>query len=182
MPRAREGFIPFETSRPGAVAAVRNAQGESRTGFTLFEVVLTLTFLIILAAIVLPSFFSSRGQTQLNLTARHIAALLREAQSRSVAQSSSTMWGVHFEIATTTAPFYALFAGTYASSSVIAYYRLPATLRYVTATFPFGEIREISFSQLTGLSSASTSLGIFLSTNRSASATIHVASSGAVTY
>ena len=155
---------------------------QKRTGFTLFELILVLGITIIFALVTLPYLFANRGKTQLDLTVKQISTLLREAQSRSISQASSSGWGIHFENATTTAPFFALFAGTYSSSSVIASYRLPGALRYGTSTIASGAVKEITFAQLSGTASASTSLNVFLSTDQRASATIKIASSGAVSY
>ncbi len=151
-------------------------------GFTLFELILVMGIVAIFSMVTLTYLFSHRGTTQLDLTVRQIETLLREAQSRSISQASSSAWGVHFENDAGPSPFFSLFAGSYSSTSVVAAYRLPATLGYATSTIPPGGVKEIIFSQLTGIASASTSLTIFLYTNPRASATIRVASSGVVTY
>lgn len=151
-------------------------------GFTILELILVVGITIVFAVITLPYLFGSRGKTQLDLTVSQMESMLREAQSRSVSQASSSGWGMRFENATGTAPSFKLFTSPYSSSSVVASYRLPAVLRYATSTLPLGAIQEISFSQLTGVASASTSLTIFLSTDQRVSSTIRIASSGAVSH
>lgn len=152
------------------------------SGTTIIELVLVIGLIGILATIFLVNLQGRKGKTELTTTTQQITALLREAQSRSVAQSSSTSWGVHFENSTTTIPFYALFGGTYSASSRIGYYRLPATVNYSTSSLASGANREITFTQITGTASASSSITIFSTTDLSQSSTISVASSGAVSF
>lgn len=150
------------------------------SGTTIIELVLVIGMIAILATVFLVNLQGRKGKTELTTTTQQIAALLREAQSRSVAQSSGTSWGVHFENSTTTASFYALFNGTYSTSSRIGYYRLPATVNYSTSSLASGASKEVTFTQITGTASASTSITIFSVTDMSQSSTISVASSGAV--
>lgn len=155
----------------------RHAQGT-----TIIELVLVIGLIGILATIFLVNLQGRKGKTELTTTTQQMTALLREAQSRSVAQSSSTGWGVHFENSTNTVPFYALFGGTYSVSSNIGYYRLPATVNYSTSSLAIGASKEITFTQITGTASASSSITIFSTADTSQSSTIAVASSGAVSF
>lgn len=154
-----------------------------RRGTTLVEMLIVMGLVTAFALIGFVNLFGKRGQNDLNSTAQSIAALLREAESRSMVQTSSTSWGVHFENSTSTAPFYSLFASsTYSTSTAQGYYRLPGTVGYVASTLASGASLEITFAQLSGLASASTSIGIYLTNNPGNSSTISVASSGAVSY
>lgn len=155
---------------------------DSREGTTLVELLVVIGLIAAFALVALFNLFGRKGQTDLDNTAQSIAALLREAQSRSMVQASSTGWGVHFENSTSTAPFYSLFASSYGTSTALGYYRLPGAVAYVTSTLASGASLEITFAQLTGFASASASVGIYLANNPGSSSTITVASSGAVSY
>lgn len=150
-------------------------------GTTLTELLVVIAIIALIGVISLLNLFGRRGQVDLANTTQQIATLLREARVRSVSQSSSTSWGVHF--GNTAEPFYALFySNTYAPTTTIGYYRLPRTLAYDSSTISYGSSLEITFSQISGLASASTSLTLFSTKGNSSSTTIHVASSGAVSF
>ncbi len=151
-------------------------------GTTLVELIIVVALISILAVFSFFTLLQRKGQNDFDNAGQSMAAMLREARSRSVSQSSSTSWGVHFENSTTTTPFYALFPGSYATATIIGYYRLPTTVGYVTSSLASGASKEITFSQITGLASQSTSIAIYSLSNSANSSTINVASSGAVSY
>lgn len=154
-----------------------------RKGTTLIELLIVIGIIGILASVTFLSLFGARKQNDLNGTSQNIAALLREARSRSVAQSLSTSWGVHFENSTATSPFYALFfSAEYGPTVTIGYYRLPSSVGYASLSIPSGSFKEVTFSQLNGLASVSTSVSIYLLASPTNSSTINIASSGAVSY
>jgi type II secretory pathway pseudopilin PulG len=133
-----------------------------KRGFTVFELLIVLGFIVILSIVIIPSLSERRSRIDLDNTAKKIVTLLREAQSRSMAQASSTSWGVHFENSATTTPFYALFATSYATGTRIGYYRLPPSIRYATSSVAEGGSLDIIFAQITGLPSTSTSITLEL--------------------
>ncbi len=155
-----------------------------RAGFTLIEIVITIALLAALIVLLnTANLFGGRNEADFNSATKNIAALLREAQSDSMAQEQSVSWGVHLENATATTPFYALFASsTYATSAIMGYYPLPSSVAYATATLASGAAIDITFSQITGTASVSTSIGLYSRGTASLSSTISVASSGAVSY
>lgn len=151
-------------------------------GFTLFEVLIAAFFAIILGGIAVVNLGGRARSVELRSTAERISALLREAQSRSVNQASSTNWGVHFENGTGT-PFFALyFSDAYSASTSAGTYPLPARVGYATASIAVGSSKNISFRQITGTATASTSVTILLLSDPGVSSTVGVASSGAVIY
>jgi type II secretory pathway pseudopilin PulG len=147
---------------------------------SLIEMILVLALVGIVTGLLFINLAGRRSENDLRNTAAHVAALLREAQSRSVVQASSTSWGVHFENATTTAPFYALFHTAYSTSTRFNYFRLPQSVDYITSTLPDGAAKEIIFSEFTGTASAATSVRIYLINQPARSSTITVDASGAV--
>ena len=153
-----------------------------RAGFSLFELLIGLGMVAILATVSVAYLVGYRNQSDLDSTAKRIVSTLRDAQNRSITQASLSTWGVHFDNASGSRPFWALFSGSYNSSSVFASYPLPPSVGFASATVPAAGFKELVFTQITGASSASTSIGIYLIALPSASATLVIASSGAVFY
>lgn len=154
----------------------------SRRGITFVELMIVLGFVAVLATVVVLNPTTNRDQKVFDGTVREVISLLREAQARAMAQSSSTTWGVRFDNTTSTAPFFALFWGVYSTSTKVGHYALPPTVMFATSSLALGAAREVAFAQLTGAPTASTSIG-FRSTRLSALfSTIVIASSGLVVY
>lgn len=151
-------------------------------GVTILELIIVAALIVILALVSILNLSRRRPITEIDATARQIAALLREAQSRSVSQAEGASWGVHFENSTTTAPFYALFRSSYSLNNRLGYYSLPSTVGYASSSVPTGGTKEVIFSQVSGAASASTSVKIILLADPAVSSTIYVASSGAVRF
>jgi len=151
---------------------------------TIAELLIVVAIISVITLISLPTLFKRRSQNDLINTTEQIASLLREARARSVSQSSSTNWGVRLGNPTTTSPFYALFySQNYGSTTTIGYYRMPPTLVYATSNIPSGSYVDITFSQISGQASASTSVTMYVAKgNLPSSSTISVASSGAVSF
>lgn len=152
----------------------------SSGGFTLTELLVVVGVIAVLAFVSFANFFGAKSSHDVTDTAQRIASLLREAQSRSVSQSSGARWGVHFE--NSSSSFYALFSSAYSSATVSGYYPLPPTVAYDSSTIPVGSPLEITFKQISGTASVSASIRIYLASNPSLSSTISVASSGVVSY
>ena len=153
-----------------------------RQAFTLIELLVVMGIIVAIALVALPNLLGRRNTGDLTNTATQIAALLRQAQSASMAQEQGVSWGVHFQNATATAPFYALFTSVYSTTSTTGYYRLPNTVGYLTSTLSSGSSLDITFSQILGAASASTSMGLYLLGQPSSQAIISVASSGVVSF
>src|SRR6185369_7407433 len=131
-----------------------------KKGYTLAELLIVMAIVVILGVVSLASFVTRRNQSQLSTTAATMAGLLREAQSRSMAQASSTSWGVHFDNGSS--PFFALFAAPYGASSLTGRYPLPAWVGYATSSIRSGSFAEVSFAQLSGAATGSSSITIYL--------------------
>lgn len=155
-----------------------------RRGFTIVEMIVTLGIIIILSIVVVSTLLSRRSQYNLQSTASQMASMLRNAQSRSINQENGTVWGVHFENSTSTTPFYALFYTAYSSSNIVTRKILPSGVRYSTSTLVSGASLDITFAQVTGIPSLSTSIVLELTVgnNVTASSSVVVAASGLVTY
>ena len=150
------------------------------TGFTLIELLIVIALIAIIGLVLFLMLGGRRNEGDLTSTALQIAATLREAQSRSVAEDQNAAWGVHFSNATATAPYYALFSSAYAQSTTAGYYRLPASVAFASSTLAVGSSVDILFSGLSGIASVSTSIGVVSISQPSLSSTVKVANSGAV--
>ena len=157
----------------------------NREAFTLIELIIVIGIIVIIAVVSLPNLLNRKNGSDLSNTASQIAIMLRQAQNDSMAQKNGLSWGVHFQNATATSPFYALFSSTssvYSASGTAGYYPLPNTVKYLTSTLPSGSSLDITFSQISGMASASTSIGLYLVSQYSSQSIISIASSGTVSY
>jgi type II secretory pathway pseudopilin PulG len=127
----------------------------------LIELLIVIGIIAILASVTFLSLFGTRRQNDLKGATQSIVALLREARSHSVAQDSGTIWGVHFD-STVTPAFYALFKTSYNSSNTVGYYSLPVNIRYATTSFSASGTLDITFTQISGTPSASTTVTLEL--------------------
>lgn len=153
-----------------------------RRGTSLLEVIMVIALIAVFSTVATLNLVGKKSASELDATAKQIAAILREAQSRSVSQSDGASWGVHFENSTSTSPFYALFRSSYSVQNQVGYYRLPPTVGYATTSIALGGTKDIIFAQITGTANVSTSVKIQLLKDPSVSSTISVASSGAVRF
>ncbi len=153
-------------------------------GFSLVEMIIVIAIIAIVATVSLINLRGFRSRTDLNSSVQKISALLREAQSRSGAQESGKIWGVHFENSISVAPFYALFYDTYGSTTVIERYALPNMIGYSASSISRGSSTTITFSQISGFPSASTSITLVFSVGGTAvtSSVIRISSSGLIWY
>ena len=156
----------------------------SERGFTMIELIIVVALVAAVAVIAATNLFGSKSKDDLTNASQSIAASLREAQSNAMSEEQGTAWGVYFNNATTTTPFFALISSsTYATSVVVGgTHPLPASVAYDTATLASGASTTESFSLLTGLASASMTIRVYVQNTPSLSSTISIASSGAVSY
>jgi prepilin-type N-terminal cleavage/methylation domain-containing protein len=173
---------PYSMSRVPVFARAVGG-GAGRKGFTVVELVLVLGIVAVVSVVSFVGLTGRKGTVQLEGVVKQMGSMLREAQSKSLSQVSGTTWGVVFDNTTTSEAFYGSFSGaSYTSTSSTSYYRLPTNIHYATSTIPAGSKRTIYFSQLSGLPSTTTSIGVFIDTPGSPSSTISVNPSGAISF
>ena len=132
-----------------------------RSAFTMIEIVIVLVLMTLIGLVVLPNLFGKKRSNDLATTKQQLAAVLHEAQSRSISQVQGMSWGVHFSNAATGAT-YALFSGTYSPSTTVNQYVLPPDVQFSSSSVPSGGTFDLIFGQITGSPSASTSITVNL--------------------
>jgi prepilin-type N-terminal cleavage/methylation domain-containing protein len=155
-----------------------------KKGFTLVELIVVIALIIASGAVVFANLAGRRSTTDLTAATQQIGVLLRQAQSDAVEQESDVAWGVHFANPTGTAPFYALFTTSYSAGTVVGTpYLLPTTVAYTTSTLAAGATLDVIFSPISGASSVSTSIGLYMPGQSAAfSSAISISPSGEISY
>ena len=155
-----------------------------KKGFTLVELIVVIALIIASGAVVFANLAGRRSTTDLTAATQQIGVLLRQAQSDAVEQESDVAWGVHFANPTGTAPFYALFTTSYSAGTVVGTpYLLPTTVAYTTSTLAPGATLDVIFSPISGASSVSTSIGLYMPGQSAAfSSAISISPSGEISY
>lgn len=151
-------------------------------GFTLFEILIVISIIAILS-VGAGSFnlFSYRQKQDLDLTAREMIAVLRNAQDRSITQESGSRYGVYFDNLDINNAFYSLFSGAdYGSGTVIQKTPLRNSIRF--AAPQSGASSSIVFNQISGLPNASSAVIIYLKSDVLSSSTIIINSNGRVSF
>lgn len=153
-----------------------------KAGFTILELVIVITLIAIIGSVIATGAFSYRGQKDLDSTTLRIASLLREMQARSMAQSSSTSWGVHFDNPATGQAFFSSFYSTYSTSTRSGLYLLSSSLGFSSSTVPVGGSINVTFNSFSGSTATTTAVKVYLKNKPQSSSTITIYSSGAVSY
>ncbi len=78
-----------------------------KKGFSIVEMIIAITVLLILAVVITGSFLRFRDTQNLNSGIAEIASLINEGRSQTIASKNSSQYGIHFE-----ATKAVLFAGT----------------------------------------------------------------------
>ncbi len=155
---------------------------KSRLGFTLIEIIVTISIFLVISAVVVVNLAGRRSAVDLTYTSKEIVTTLREAQNNAMTQKSSSIWGVHFYNATSS--FYSLFYGSYGTGSVAGQYPLPNDVQFSTASVPYASSVDVTFAQVTGIPSTSTSIILNLIVGQNAtsisSTTITISSVGLI--
>src|SRR5258708_4815968 len=129
-----------------------------QAGFSIIEIVIVLGIVAVARVIATLSLVNKKSSVNLNNVMQQIAATLREAQSKSVANDSGVVWGVHFDNPANNSAFYALFKSSYVPANTLASYPLPSGVIYASSSVTSGGSVDVTFTQYSGLPSASTTL------------------------
>ena len=149
------------------------------SGFTLIELIIVMAISVI---IIISSYsiigFNFKSQSELELTAREIISVLRNAQDRSISQEDSSQWGVYFENAANNSGFYVLYRGV--TTTFVSKKNLRPNIQFLDPVI--GNSKNISFYKMNGLPTSSTTVVIFLKNNSLATTTITINSNGQIQY
>jgi prepilin-type N-terminal cleavage/methylation domain-containing protein len=144
-----------------------------RHGFTLIEVMIAIAIIAVLATVSIVNLSGSRRKAALDSTTAQIAALLREAQSDSMAQKLGSFWGVYFDNTNPSLPVYELFYSTSTSglteppnplAVIVSSFPLAPSVCYATSSIPLGSSTAVVFSEIAGLPSAPATITLQLMT------------------
>lgn len=148
------------------------SSASTKRGFSLIEVMIVAGIAVIISVVAFVSLSGRRNITQLNTAGQQVVTLLREAQGRSISGSESgAAWGVHLDNVDTGKPFYALFRTAYVAANVVGQYPLPSNIRYATTSIAAGGSLDITFAQISGVPSTSTTITLELYRGGSAGGT-----------
>ncbi len=137
---------------------MQRQQNIIRRGATIMEMTVAVGIMVVIGLVALVSLSGWRNQAGLDSATKQVAALLREAQSRSMTRTSGVIWGVHFDNTSSSSPFYALFSVAYSTSTAQKRTLLPSGVRFSETSIPAGSSLDITFAELTGVPSTSTTI------------------------
>lgn len=150
-------------------------------GFTIFELLIVIGILAVASGFAILNLFGYRRYQDLNLTTQEIAAVLRNAQNRSMAQEFGGPWGVHFENGVSEGSFYKLFLGqSYATSTVYSTAVLRPSVEFSDPGI--GNSKNVFFKAASGLGDADSQVRVSLRGSSSVSSTIYIYTNGRIDY
>ncbi|MDD4930998.1 MAG: prepilin-type N-terminal cleavage/methylation domain-containing protein [Candidatus Colwellbacteria bacterium] len=120
----------------------------SEKGFSIFELLIVMALMSVIAAMGIGYYFNYQRQTMLKSSLERVNAFLYSIQQKSIGQEGSSQWGVHFENPSGAGlPFYASFKGSSYSTAEQTVY-LDGALDFA---FPAdGTSVDIVFDRITG--------------------------------
>jgi prepilin-type N-terminal cleavage/methylation domain-containing protein len=140
-------------------------------GFTLIEMMLSVSIIAMLSALSLPVYASFQARNDLDIATQSIAESLRRAQVYSRGMQNDSQWGV--EVQSTAATLFK--GGVFASRD--ATYDEATT---IPTTITVGGVSEILFTKLTGM--PATTGNITLSNANGDTRTVTINAKGMVSY
>lgn len=116
-----------------------------RTGFTLLELVITTSILVLIGSLGLASFVNSRNVRLFTTSSQDVVSVLRVAQSKTLAGEDNSVWGVRLEQSR-----FSLFRGAdYAASTLIEPHNLPSAIEIVNINLAGGG-PDVVFKKIDG--------------------------------
>ncbi|MBI2591418.1 MAG: type II secretion system protein [Candidatus Brennerbacteria bacterium] len=152
-------------------------------GFTLIELVISISILVILAAVGGINLLNYRLRRGLESDAQKISSALREVRNRSVTQLDGNQWGVHFENPTGTADFYQTFYGASYASGTASGNKITLSNGIIFLDPVSNGFKDIIFLKVSGLPVFGISSALVIGLiSGSASTTINIDAQGKVSY
>ena len=150
------------------------ASRKHQRGFTIIEILISVSILLLLIGIIVPSFSSFRRMVVVRTAVENTSALLERARIETTASYGASQYGVHFE--SDRVVYFK--GGTYSASDPDnETYELDQTLSISTIDLNGGG-DDVVFSRLTGATDAYGTL-TFMTTDN-ASTTINIYQSGTI--
>ena len=123
----------------------------NRQGFTLFEVLITITIMAIVLSVVGTGVVSFKSRQSFTLDVESVVEGLRNAQNRAIFSDGGTGWGIQFSHQVSGRDYFEIFSGAaYATSSVVTKQEVSASVFTDPAE---GQSATITFAQETGVPS-----------------------------
>lgn len=139
-----------------------------RQGFTLFEVLIVIAVMIIVASIGMLNLGGYRNIQDLESDAKLIVSFMRDAQQRAIAQEEDSQWGVNFDNKSLEIGYFEVYKGTAYSAGVVYIHKsLHQEIEFTTPTR--GSAAEISFKKITGESNDTTTQSVTIGVKGSTS-------------
>lgn len=155
-------------------------KNKNNAGFTIFEVVIVIAILSLLAVIPIADFVLLQKRTNLDNSVQEFAGVIRLAQNKTLASESNSQYGVYLN--TSVSPNqYILFKGTSYSSRDVAcdkVYILSDKLEFYGIDLAGGS--EVVFDRLTGATEEAGSVSFRVKTDVSQNKTVYISDSGAI--
>lgn len=145
---------------------------ERQRGFTLLEVLLSVSIITILVGMSLPLYQTFQVRNDLDITAEAIASSLRRAQVYARGVNGDAQWGVEVQSTAVT-----LFRGAVFASRDPTYDE-PTS---IPASMSVSGLTEVLFSKLTGAPSTTGNI-VLTTTNTNDTRTININAEGMVSY
>lgn len=145
---------------------------KSSGGFTLIEILLSLSIIMILTGLSLPIYAAYNNRSNLDIATQTVAETYRRAEAYSRAAKNDSGWGVHIQSESIT-----LFKGTVYTSRDTAFDDLNTLPPSIT---PSG-LADIYFTEVTGTPNTAGTTTLTL-TGTNDARTINVSTTGMVTY
>lgn len=155
-------------------------------GFTLIEIVLVIAIMAILSSLVLMFSYGIKIRKDLDSAVNSLAAVIRDAQQKSIIQENMANWGVFLESNVNTKKyFYSLMKTD--KTNIINRYQIPTSLEFDTSLLNSlgGGLyeKEIIFSRIDGLpGSSDINIKIRIADDPSSAKQITIYTNGTVSY
>lgn len=125
-----------------------------KKGFTLIEIMIVIGIMAILSSLVLMFSYGIKIRKDLDSTINSLAAVIRDAQQKSITQEDMKRWGVYLEADTVANKhFFSLIKDN--KTNIVTRYQVPIALEFdisLLDSFVGGQYgKEILFTQLEGL-------------------------------
>lgn len=152
---------------------------QPESGFTIIELLISVAILLVLASLAIFSTRTLLRQVEIDSTGQNILSTLRLARSKTLASEGETTYGVHFE-----ADKYVLFSGSSYDESAAGNkeYTLNDTEVHSISLNGGPGVVDVIFDRVRGTTSQYGTVSLRLNADNNQNRTIHINSSGQVSY